>query len=867
MSQPESDPPLTPPTHVEVPRNWFGQLMSKLARAQVRQTKWFLIIALLLTVVAIPIASRLKLDASFEALLPETAPSVVDLKQLVDRFGVASTMSLAVQAEDRDKAFEATKRLAKRLEASNDPALTTVDWGIKDFQQFAKKHKYLYADKDFLKEFQQDLHARVEWEAEHQSPFDLGLDEGLDVEEPPTIEELKERVEKEAEKAQADLPDYERGLFAHPELPLAIIFLRTDITSNQLSQVDALIERIEGHLAEIRKDPELASAQVDYGGDLMDVYIETKMLARQMAFAGGATLLAVMLVVYLFFRSWRAVPVLGLCIIPPVAVTFAAAQLTVGFLNTSTAFLMSIVIGNGINPNVIWLARYFEERLGGYEHEAAIRTTHAATWSATLVASLAAGLAYASLAITDFRGFRDFGIIGGIGMALCWISAFTLLPTIVLSSERLAPLRPRRLAQLKRNPYGRFFAWLAFSRPKTSVAVGAVLTVFSVIGVGLAIQANPIEYDFRKLTSERKPDSRIQWVNDRQGEIVSETKTGSAIAILSPTRADTPEVVAQLEAYAEKNPRVLGPIRSIESLIPDNQKEKIPIIEQLREDLLRAKKFASEEEKEELEPHIPPKDISPVGDEDLPEEVRQTFTERDGTVGRLVFSEHHLDRNNWDGRYWVEWAQAVRAIDIDGKRPPSTGNALVFADILDSLATEGPQAILAALTATIVLLLVSLRSWRHRFLTLSALLGGILWMAGAMAGLRIRLNFLNFVAFPITFGNGADYGINVIVRYIVEERRLSDARRALREAVQRTGGAVVLCSLTTIIGYVSLYTSSNRALNSFGIAMAISEVTCVATAVLIMPAWMAWKMDKASPGPGEPTHDTNVDGQKQPSTA
>lgn len=206
-------------------------------------------------------------------------------------------------------------------------------------------------------------------------------------------------------------------------------------------------------------------------------------------------------------------------------------------------------------------------------------------------------------------------------------------------------------------------------------------------------------------------------------------------------------------------------------------------------------------------------------------------------------------------------------MDIDGKRPPSTGNALVFADILDSLATEGPQAILVALGATMMLLVLSLRRWRHRFLTLGALLGGILWMAGALAGLRIRLNFLNFVAFPITFGNGADYGINVMVRYIVEEKRLANARRALREAVERTGGAVVLCSLTTIIGYISLYTSSNRALNSFGIAMAISEVTCVATAVLVMPAWMAWRMNKADPaGGGPPTgKSAALHGGSQPS--
>ena len=46
----------------------------------------------------------------------------------------------------------------------------------------------------------------------------------------------------------------------------------------------------------------------------------------------------------------------------------------------------------------------------------------------TLAAALCAGVSYASLVITHFRGFRQFGIIGGLGMVLSWAVAFALLP-------------------------------------------------------------------------------------------------------------------------------------------------------------------------------------------------------------------------------------------------------------------------------------------------------------------------------------------------------------------------------------------------------------------------------------------------------
>jgi predicted RND superfamily exporter protein len=47
-----------------------------------------------------------------------------------------------------------------------------------------------------------------------------------------------------------------------------------------------------------------------------------------------------------------------------------------------------------------------------------------------------------------------------------------------------------------------------------------------------------------------------------------------------------------------------------------------------------------------------------------------------------------------------------------------------------------------------------------------------------------------------------------------------------------------------VIGYSTLYVSANRALNSFGAAMAISEITCLVAAVLTVPALMLWRKSR-----------------------
>ncbi|MCA9603614.1 MAG: MMPL family transporter, partial [Myxococcales bacterium] len=156
-----------------------------------------------------------------------------------------------------------------------------------------------------------------------------------------------------------------------------------------------------------------------------------------------------------------------------------------------------------------------------------------------------------------------------------------------------------------------------------------------------------------------------------------------------------------------------------------------------------------------------------------------------------------------------------------------------------------PKAVAVSFCITMVLLLVVFRRFRDSMVVMASLLVGLVTMAGAMAALGMKINFLNFVAFPISFGNGVDYAVNTMGRYVQErDGERTPVRDAIRRAVSETGGAVILCSLTTIIGYISLFASANKALNSFGLAMGISEVTCLGAAVLAMPAVMLLRIGR-----------------------
>jgi predicted RND superfamily exporter protein len=118
---------------------------------------------------------------------------------------------------------------------------------------------------------------------------------------------------------------------------------------------------------------------------------------------------------------------------------------------------------------------------------------------------------------------------------------------------------------------------------------------------------------------------------------------------------------------------------------------------------------------------------------------------------------------------------------------------------------------------------------------MGALSVGLGCVALAMALLQIKINFFNFVALPISFGIGVDYAVNFVVRYD------QDPSQGALGVLRSTGGAILLCSLTTMLGYMALLGSVNQAIRSLGLLAVLGEVGCLAAAVLVLPGYLVWR--------------------------
>jgi hypothetical protein len=373
--------------------------------------------------------------------------------------------------------------------------------------------------------------------------------------------------------------------------------------------------------------------------------------------------------------------------------------------------------------------------------------------------------------------------------------------------------------------------------PRAIAGAGIAITALAALPLGRFARA-PLEYDFDKLRSQvPKRHSGSEDLAKRLDPIFGRSLSPSFVL------ADSPAQVAAIRAVLlerDRSRHVLGDVKSIDDYLPGSaalQPRKLAVLAEIRRLLDRNWSLLDEEQQARARKLRPPDDLRVLAAPDLPRSILRFYTEVDGTVGRIVIWYARDGLNVWDGRVLVRLAEIVRDVALpDGTRVRSSGAAVVFAAMLDAVARDAPIATACSLVA--VLLLVSSVARRQgAWLALASLATGVFWMVGGVAAAGVRINFINFIALPITFGIATDYGINLLLRYRLEHAAGTEA--ALERSVASTGGAVALCSLTTVIGYGALLVADTQGLRTFGAAAILGELACVTSAVVMMPAVLA----------------------------
>ncbi len=451
------------------------------------------------------------LKSDLEQLLPRDSPSVVAIDEMRARNSGLQYLGVVVDT-GTPESLPAGERfvddLATRIRAYPPEMVRSVRVDTKTEREFVEKHAPLYIDVADLKEIRSRVEARRDYEVAHATGTALDEDE-----KPPSVD--MSDFEKKYDALAKKRSDSTKGdRFSSSEKHLTMLFVEVGGFSTGAEKARALLDRVKHDAHDLDPAKYAPGMRVGYASDVAITVEELEALQNDLSIASVLVILAVMGVIVLYYRWWKSIPVL----IPPLLLAavyaFAIASLppfNITELNSNTAFLGSIIIGNGINFSLVLLARYREERGRG---EGIERALELGIWGArpgTLAAALAAGASYASLIITEFRGFRQFGFIGGLGMLTAWGAAFLLVPSLLkwLDADKVEkPLppgsippppesRPSLMVE-RRGSLMRYVVRFTQRAPAAIVVAALALTVAA--GWKVAhFDSSQLEYDFAKL--------------------------------------------------------------------------------------------------------------------------------------------------------------------------------------------------------------------------------------------------------------------------------------------------------------------------------------------------------------------------------
>jgi uncharacterized protein len=846
--------------------SWLERLLVRLGEFQNRRPLAVLLLVLCTLLPTGYLASRLSLRTEFTELLPDGKRSVIEARRIAERLsgkssagaGSGSTLSVVAKSEDIEILKRLIDTLAPQIRKLDPKWVTAVEVGSREVQDFFRAHKHLYADLSDIQKIHDDVVDRYDYEVQKKGGMDLGLDDAAsgdsasksDVPPPLDAQALEDKFKKKLEEAQKKQPGTDGYYIGKSKgATYGVLLVRSPLNSMdpQAFELRSQIQKLVREIHPQAWDPKLT---VGYSGNLITTAEAKHEITQDLLQIGGVGVGMILGAILLFFLRFRVLACMGFTIAVGCTWSFAGAYLSIGYLNLASGLMVSIITGNGINFGIMYMARYIEARRAQQSISEAILTAHRETHIATLAAAGAAMVAYGSLAVTNFRGFKHFGAIGGMGMTLCWLATYLLLPALLVLTERVRPMfgRAPSWRSKARGFYGYPFVWAAKRAPRAIALFGVVSGVLTIVVSVRYFAADPMEYNLRTvLGGKAHRQTEAGALAGRVDDVVGRAGQDGRAIVVDRLDQVKPLVTALMKRH-DAVPRDVRPFEKVVTIfdiLPKDQAKKLELLSTVRDRVERGHKrgFVSDKDYAKINEYIPAQ-LAPIDIADLPLPIARPFIDHDGQRGRIVYIVPTAGESVYNARYLQRWADAFRETRLpNGEVIYGSGDPVIFADVLQSIREEAPKAILLSFVGTLGVILFAFRGSKNGLLALSVLVVGLSWLVAFLSWQEIKLNFLNFVTLPISIGVGADYALNIMKR-----RELTDDAN-LPQALIETGGAVVLCSLTTALGYIALMFSMNGATESFGLTAAAGEVTTLLAAVLFLPAILFWMNERKAQAP------------------
>jgi uncharacterized protein len=631
----------------------------------------------------------------------------------------------------------------------------------------------------------------------------------------------------------------------------------------------AAIEAVRGAIAALH--PEFPGVEVGVTGAPALAHDE---MTTAFGDSATATVLAFGLILATMWVAFRQVgkPVLLLAALAvSLAWSLGAATLAVGHLTIFSVMFIPLVAGIGIDYGIYFLSRYQEELGLGRPLSEALGFTATRSGPGIVLSALTAGGSFYVLGLTDFRGIQELGVIAGSAIVLACIAMLTLLPALLILTDRRRPDRSDGGA-----PATAHVAWVErLTRYPRTVLVGAgVVTV-------LAMTAVPsVRLDYNLLNLQAPGVESVVW----QRRLQASQWRGGAPALASAESLD--ELRAKQAAFAQLS--TVYEVDSVLRLVPDDQEDKLGILRALVPVLAPVRVAAAPpldpaglvRVLERLDRRLALAGSGPAGEPPEVAEVRQRIA---GTLERLRASgpararaaleplqaavradfvqtvgqlRQHLRPEpirladvpadlqrrfvGSDGRFLLEIHPRVDIWEREGAEafvselrsvdPDVTGAAVTTYEAIRLMERAYQQAAVYAYVLVGVLSLLVIRRLRETGLALLPLVLGLVWTLGLMRLFGLQFNLANVFAVPFLVGACAEFGINVVLGHL--EGRERGGPLVTRSSVM----GVLVNGVTTLVGFGSLMVAHHQGIFGLGLLLALGAAARLVASLVVLPA-------------------------------
>lgn len=574
-----------------------------------------------------------------------------------------------------------------------------------------------------------------------------------------------------------------------------------------------------------------------------------------------ATLLAVVLLLWLALRSVRLIAAVLASLGVGLVVTAAFGLLLYGAFNLISIAFAILFVGLGVDFGIQFCTAYRARRFATGDAELALRDGSREVGGALALAAASTAAGFLAFLPTAYRGVSELGVIAGAGMLIAFAASITLLPAL------LVVFRPRA----ETRPIG--FGVLAGVDGFLLRRRRAVLGVAAAVLLGAVALLPRLAFDFNPLHLRSPRTESVATLLDLMQDAETSPDT---IDVLAPSVSDATALAQRIARLPE-----VDHVVTIASFVPERQEEKLALIDDAA--LL-------------LEPTLDPASVkAPPDDAETARALARTARKLDEAraahrdprfdaatrglahalstlaSGTPAQREHAqsllipglvttLDQlrsalqaapvtlatlpktlvDDWvaaDGRARIEVFPKAGGGDNAALRrfvaavttvaPGATGAPVSIEASSRTIIDAFVEAGVFAFLSITLLLALTLRRAADVGLTLLPLALSALGTLATCVLIGLPLNFENIIALPLLFGIGVAFNIYFVIAW------RAGRGGPLQSSLAR---AVVMSGLTTGTAFGSLWLSHHPGTASMGELLVVSLVWTLVSALLFLPA-------------------------------